>query len=393
MKRRRNIFVLLFVLAPDRGLRTRHRQQADAARARPEGRRAARPAGAADAAAADDRQRLDGKGGGHHPLGLRPARRLGDRSRAGRQRPDPGRHPRRDQRRPGDRMRDQARPPLFLRLGTEPDRPREGDRRHAGAGTAESGARRSGKGMERRRPQPLETGKRPAGRRRGLCQRVQRGEARRRTEAGPGLRKLQPADDLLPVPEGAAAQADLRAGVQQGRPLHRPQREEAATRRRRGREGAAGDDPDLREAQRQQGPDDRRRAARLVRVQGRPGALGDRNQQPEGRTAGIRPGGHLPVQRRRPPGLPGSHPPDRPARPGAGDRAGLGRTGRTALRPLRRGARQRSQNDGRSSTSPKTPTGSTAAPGRRSPAASTAYPTPRTWPPTCSAARCRSTST
>ena len=240
---------------------------------------------------------------------------------------------------------------------------------------------------------PSKQRKRPAGRRRGLRQRVQRGEARRRTEAGPRLRKLQPADDLLPVPEGAAAQADLRAGVQPGRPLHRPQREEAAAQRRRGREGAAGDDPDLREAQRQKGPDDRRRAARLVRVQGRPGALGDRNQQPEGRTAGIRPRGHLPVQRRRPPGLPGSHPPDRPARPGAGDRAGLGRTGGTALRPLRRGARQRSQNDGRSSTSPKTPTGSTAAPGRRSPAASTASPTPRTWPPTCSAARCRSTST
>ncbi len=209
----------------------------------------------------------------------------------------------------------------------------------------------------------------------------------------PGLRKLQPADDLLPVPERAAAQADLRPRVHPGRPLHRPQRQEAAAQRGRSREGAAGDDPDLRETERQQGPDDRRRAARLVRVQGRPRAFGDRNQQPEGRTAGIRTRGHLPVQRRRPPGLPGSHPPDRPARPGARDRPASGRTGRTALRPLRRGARQRSQNDGRSSTSPKTPTGSTAAPGRRSLAASTAYPTPRTSPPTCSAARCRSTST
>ena len=68
--------------------------------------------------------------------------------------------------------------------------------------------------------------------------------------------------------------------------------------------------------------DRRNRPARLVRAEGQPGALGHRNHRTE---AGIRAGHrrterHLRIHRQGPASLPGSHPPDRPARPGAGDR-------------------------------------------------------------------------
>ena len=75
-----------------------------------------------------------------------------------------------------------------------------------------------------------------------------------------------------------------------------------------------------------------------------PGALGHRHHQPEAGNRRTRPAErHLRLHRHGPRGLPGRHPPDRPARPGAGDRPGLRRRGRSALRPLRRRPRQRSQ--------------------------------------------------
>ena len=52
---------------------------------------------------------------------------------------------------------------------------------------------------------------------------------------------------------------------------------------------------------------------------------------------------HLQIHRQRPPGLPGSHPPDRPARRRLGDRAEQRRNRRSDLGPLRGRARQRSQ--------------------------------------------------
>ena len=185
-------------LRPDRRLRPRHRQQADEAGPRPQGRRAARPAGPADAAAADPRQRLDGKGRRHHPLRLRRARRLGDRGRPGRQRSDPGRHPRRDQRRQGDRMRDQAGAALLLRLGTEPDRPRVPDRRPPGQGTAARADPGSDQRMAGSGP-PADQARKPAAdRRRRLPERVRRGQTGLRTEAGPDCEKCsQPATYYL----------------------------------------------------------------------------------------------------------------------------------------------------------------------------------------------------
>ena len=77
----------------------------------------------------------------------------------------------------------------------------------------------------------------------------------------------------------------------------------------------------LRKAHRCQRPGARERRTRLVRAEGPAGALGHRHHQPQAgsrRTPGTQ--RHLRIHRQRPPGLPGSHPQDRPARRRFGDR-------------------------------------------------------------------------
>ena len=67
-RRRKHLFVLLFVLGLIAVSAAGHREQVDAAGPRPQRGRAARPPGPADPAAADDHQRLDGTRDGHHSL-------------------------------------------------------------------------------------------------------------------------------------------------------------------------------------------------------------------------------------------------------------------------------------------------------------------------------------
>ncbi len=115
-----------------------------------------------------------------------------------------------------------------------------------------------------------------------------------------------------------------------------PQRRD---RRRNPRRHPAG----LRIPDRQLRPARRNGAAGLVRAEGQPGALGHRHHQPR---TDLRPqqrtAGQLRIHRPRPRRFPGSNPPDRPARPGLGDRAGRRRRSGGALRALRRRPRQRS---------------------------------------------------
>ena len=92
--RRRNLFVLLFVAAAHRALAAGHRDQGDEARPRPQGRRRAGLPGPADRAATRSPARhrpLDQ----HHPRADRQARRRRARGRPARHRPDLGRAPRR----------------------------------------------------------------------------------------------------------------------------------------------------------------------------------------------------------------------------------------------------------------------------------------------------------
>ena len=74
---------------------------------------------------------------------------------------------------------------------------------------------------------PADQARKPAAdRRRRLPDRVRRGEAGLRTEAETGLPKMQLVGHLLPVREGQRPQADRRARVHRRRPLHHAQRQE-----------------------------------------------------------------------------------------------------------------------------------------------------------------------
>ena len=136
-------------------------------------------------------------------------------------------------------------------------------------------------------------------------------------------------------------------------------------------QGAGGDDRRLRIAHRRNGKRRRDRQARLVRAQGQPGALGQGHHQPEAEKAPNATSRTSPsTSPKAARSVPGRDPEDRPARPGARDRPG--RPGEEADRLSGHFAvvLDNKSRRGRSSTSPKTRTGSTAAPGRRSPAAS-----------------------
>ncbi len=280
----------------------------------------------------------------NHPPADRQAGRLRARSLPPRHHRDLGQPARRDQRAAGDRNGRDHRAAAVLRLGAEPDRPREGDRWPPGPRTAESGAGRSRRRMEGSRSQHQNAGSPAADLLRRLPERLRRGQARLRTGAGRRLHQLL--DDqtaLLPVRRRPRSHADRRPGVLQGRPLHQRDREEAPA-QGDGDQGPGRDDRRIRTALRRKRRDDQGdRQGRLVRDQGQPGAVGHRNHQPGRESRRRRARRHLRIHRQGPRSLPGSHPQDRPARPGRGDRRLRRRRSRTALRPLRGRPRQRSQ--------------------------------------------------
>ena len=249
--------------------------------------------------------------------------------------------------------------------------------------------------MERSRSQHRKRRKTPAADlRRRLPERLRRGQARLRTEAGRRLHQLL--DDqtaLLPVRQRPRAQADRRPRVLRRRPLH--QRDRAKKRPHKGTviKVPAGtivvsEQPSDKNGATIEGD----RQGRLVRDQGQPGAVGHRNHQP----------GRESRQNGEPAVIfeftdKGREAFQEVTRKIAqrGQAAAIGRLrrrrSRTALRPLRRRPRQRSQDAADHQLRSRTPTGSTAAPAPRSPAASPASPKRRNSRPSCRSAPCRST--
>ena len=185
--------------------------------------------GRPDPAAADDRRRVDGPGDRHHPRGLRPARRLGDRGLARRQRPDPGRHPRR---RPASARRPNARPSrrASTSIDWEPNLigREKRDRRPPGPATRRKGAQRSR--QTNGRP-PGATSNKPENQ-----QLIFAGAFPTEYAAAKLASEQKPCPDcencsqpshLLPVREEGAAQADRRARVHQEDLYIDPERQEA----------------------------------------------------------------------------------------------------------------------------------------------------------------------
>ena len=126
--------------------------------------------------------------------------------------------------------------------------------------------------------------------RRRLPERLRRGPARRRTEAGLGrrMRRKELLDDeaeLLPLLRRRQARADLRPRDEQEGPLH--QRHRAQNRPQgRSRRGAGRDRRRLRTAPGRRWGADRRLRTRLVRAERRTGADRDRNHQPRSEKPG-----------------------------------------------------------------------------------------------------------
>ena len=377
--RRRHLFVLLFVLGLVVVSAPGHRHQADQARPRPAraasswSTRASRPARSRRSAAKTStrsieiiRERIDKLGVSEPEVSRLGTTEIsvslpdvtnaaaGDR---------PGRH---------------DRPALLLRLGAEPDR---AARRRSAATRASS-----------RRQGPLRSSRQDAGEDAGrnaehdarTSQLVFAGAFPTAYDAAQLASEQKPVPDctncstsqaaLLPVREGRAARPDRRPGDSQRRTsTSRP------TGKKRPHNGIVlevppGTDRRLRTAERlrtAQVLEDGR--ARLVRA----ATTSRRSRAPTSPTRSRnfdefgQPNVTFGFTDNGPRRVPGSHPQDRPARPGAGDRPGQRRS-----RPKRSPATSRSSSTtksrrGRSSTSPRTRTGSTAAPAPRSPAAST----------------------
>ena len=122
--RRRNGLILLLVAGLLAASLRRHRDQADAARPRPQGRRRARLPGRADPAGPDGDAGSARPRARHHPLARRPARRRRAGDPALGQRPDLGRPARRPEHQTRAAAGRHARPALLLRLGDQ--RPQAG---------------------------------------------------------------------------------------------------------------------------------------------------------------------------------------------------------------------------------------------------------------------------
>ena len=169
----------------------------------------------------------------------------------------------------GDRHGRDDRAALLLRLGAQPDRPREGDRRPPRPAAAPRRAEEGESGMESRRAQYLQRLREPAADRlRRLPDRLRRRAARLQAAAGRKLLQLLDRQAaLLPLRAQGPAQADRRPRRHQGRPLHQPDRPETAPQRDR-RQGPGGDDRRLRAADRTIRADRQVGGARLVRAAG-----------------------------------------------------------------------------------------------------------------------------
>ena len=178
----------------------------------------------ADPPAADGHRQRDGPRSRHHPRRLRPARRLRDRGLACRQRPDPGRHPRRDQRRQGNRVRDEARPALLLRLGVEPDRPRGSDRRPPRPQPPPAALKAAEKEWKDAGRDPKKTINKQLIFAGALPTEYDAAKLASEQELVKDCPKVQRADHLLPVRQGQGPHADRRPRVHRRRPLHRAQR-------------------------------------------------------------------------------------------------------------------------------------------------------------------------
>ena len=157
---------------------------------------------------------------------------------------------------------------LLLRLGAEPDRPREGDRRPSRASSRRQAPLKASEKRWKEAGRNAEEHREPAAdRRRRLPDRLRGGAAGRRT----GTRHRSARTARSPRPryylfeKDAAAQTARRAGADEEGPLRQPDREEAAEGRDRGRSPGR-HDPRLRIPDRRIRQARRDRPARLVRA-------------------------------------------------------------------------------------------------------------------------------
>ncbi len=287
------------------------------------------------------------------------------------------------------------RPALLLRLGAEPDRAREGDRRQTRRGTAGKSDQRIGKTLGRSRPQRQQ--------KRSEQRLIVAGAYPTAYEAVKLASEQEPVEDCQqqaarsPDPATTSSTRTIRTMLIAGPELAEKDLYVSPTgeKRPKGRDrprGAAGNGGGLGTAGRRSGPGDRRRRAGLVRAQRRTGPQRQRHHRPR---TDLRPdqptGRQLQFHRLRPEAF--QEVTRQIAQRGQARRSARSAPKKPKPSPATSPSSSTTKSKrGRSSTSPKTPTGSTVAPGPRSAAASTASTRPRNWRPPCRSAPCRSTS-